>query len=269
MSDAIAPVTLAIWQAPGLCGEPDAMIARLAAMLDSEALAGVDLLMLPELWTSGYCDGAAIAAASEPAGGPWHSKIAALARQHRIAIAWGWPEQAGEHRHNTVSLVDADGAQILSYRKVNPWADYERGLFTDGTEPSGVVAWRGWNVGFCICYDTEFPETLRDLTLRGADLVLAPAAVGAEFPLVGEAVIRVRALENSIWLAFANRSGVERGYPFDGHSAIVGPDGIVRTQATTDEALLIARLEHDSIAKTRVRSPYLAELRWAAPRFNR
>jgi predicted amidohydrolase len=241
------------------------MIDRLSALLDSGTLAGTDLLVLPELWTSGYFDAAAVTGASEAADGPGQTRIADLARSHGLAIALGYPELAGGHRYNTVRLVGADGGDLLSYRKVNLWGDYERALFAPGDAPSGIATVRGWRIGFSICYDTEFPETVRDLALRGADLVLAPTACGTEFPLVAEAVIRVRALENGVWLAFANRAGREHGYPFDGQSAIVGPDGMVRARALADDALICTTLDRTDIATARADTPYLRELRWAPP----
>jgi predicted amidohydrolase len=260
------PLCLAIWQHPGLCGQPDAMIERLTALLDSGALAQTELLVLPELWTSGYFDAAAVAEASEPVDGPWQSRIAGLAQVHGLAIALGYPEIVDGRRYNSVRLIGADGQSLLDYRKVNLWGDYERGLFAAGDSPSAIVAWRGWRIGFSICYDTEYPETIRDLALRGADLVLAPTAVGAEFPLVAEAVIRVRALENGVWLAFANRSGDEQGYRFDGQSAIVGPDGVVRARAEGNEALIFATLDPAAMPAARADTPYLNDIRWAPPR---
>ena len=259
------PLRLALWQQPGACGQPDAMIDRLAALLDSGALAQADLLVLPELWTSGYFDATAVADASDQADGDRQNRIAALARRHGLAIAYGYPELAEGQRFNTVRLIAPDGTTLLSYRKVNLWSDYERALFAAGTMPSAIAEYRGWRIGFSICYDTEFPETVRDLALRGADLVLAPTAAGDEFPLVAEAVIRVRALENGVWLAFANRSGTEHGYRFDGRSAIVGPDGVVRARAEHDESLLLATLDPDARAAARAHSPFLDEFRWSAP----
>ena len=268
MTAARLPLRLAVWQQPGVCGQPEAMIDRLDVLLASGVLAATDLLLLPELWTSGYFDAAAVARAAEPADGAWQQRIGALARAHGLAIAFGYPELADGHRYNTARLIGPDGAGLLSYRKVNLWADYERALFTAGTAPSAIAEYRGWRIGFSICYDTEYPETVRDVALRGADLVLAPAAVGSEFPLVADAVIRVRALENGVWLAFANRSGDEQGYRFDGRSAIVGPDGVVRAAARSDEALFFATLDDASLVAARAHSPYFKDMRWASPQFH-
>ena len=259
------PLTLAIWQQPGLTGEPDAMIARLTALFDSGALSGTDLLLLPELWTTGYMDARAVTNGSECPNGPYPTQIAALARTHGVAIAFGYPEHAPHKPWNAAQLIDSSGQAILHYRKVNLWGDYERDLFTPGNDPSAIADLNGWRIGFSICYDTEYPETLRDLALRGADLVLAPAAVGREFTLVGEAIIRVRAAENGVWLAFANRAGTELGYPFDGQSAIVAPDGTIHARAHDDEALLIATLDPAAITAARQENPYLHDIRWSAP----
>jgi len=261
----LLPITLGVWQQPGLSGEPDAMIDRLSALLDSGAVAGVDLLLLPEVWTTGYMDGASIAQGRDRADSPRLARIAALARKHGIALAFGYPEDSAHKCYNTACMIDRTGQAILTYRKVNLWGDYERGLFTPGDQPSAIAELHGWRIGFSICYDTEYPETLRDLAMRGADLVLAPAAVGREFALVGEAIIRVRAAENGVWLAFANRSGEERGYRFDGQSAIVAPDGTVRARANEDEALLVATLDPAAIATARAHNPYLHDMRWASP----
>ncbi len=256
---------IGLWQQPGLCGQPDAMIDRLAALLAAGALDGTDLLVLPELWTSGYFDAAAVAAATEPADGPWQTRIAALAHAHRLAIALGYPERDGARRYNAMRLIGPDGATLVHYRKVNLWGDYERGLFSAGEHRAPLATLHGWRIGGSICYDTEFPETVRDLALRGAHVVLAPTAVGSEFPLIAEAVIRVRALENGVWLAFANRAGVEHGYRFDGQSAIVAPDGVVAARVTGDDDLIFATLDPAAIAAARAITPYLAELRWPAP----
>ena len=216
---------LAVWQQPGLCGQPDAMVDRLATLLDSAALADADLLVLPELWTSGYFDATAVASGSEPDDGQWQRRICALAQNHKLALAFGYPEQADGKRYNTVRLIGPDGASLLSYRKVNLWGDYERDLFAAGDTASAIAEFCGWKIGFSICYDTEY----------------------------------------GLWLAFANRSGEEHGYRFNGRSAIVGPDGIVRARAETDESLIFATLDAGAIGTARAASPFLGDMRWSAP----
>lgn len=261
-------LAVAIWQAPGLSGTPDAMIDRLAALLDRGALAGHDLLVLPELWTTGYFDAGAVRAAAEPPHGPAATRIAALARAHRLAIAWGHAERAGPDGAlaNMATLAGPDGSVLLRYRKVNLWDRYEQDLFIPGSAPSGIAELRGWKLGFSICYDSEFPETFRDLAVRGADLVLAPTALGAEFGVVGDAMLRTRAFENGLFLAFANRSGSEHGYAFGGGSGLIAPDGSVLARVAGESGLATATLEHAAIAAARQCSPYLAETRWAPPR---
>ncbi|WP_408589973.1 nitrilase-related carbon-nitrogen hydrolase [Novosphingobium sp.] len=261
-------LNVAIWQAPGLSGAPDAMLDRLAALLAGGTLEGADLLLLPELWSCGYFDETAVRAGAEPIDGPTAQRLSALARAHGLAIAWGHAEREAPDQPiwNAATLIGADGAVLLHYRKVNLWDRYEKALFAPGTEPSALATLSGWKLGFSICYDTEFPETFRDLAVRGADLVLAPTALGAEFGVVGDALLRTRAFENGLFLAFANRSGCEHGYAFGAGSGIVGPDGTFLAKAEVDSVVVRASLSHDRIAAARRRSPYLTDLRWAAPR---
>jgi predicted amidohydrolase len=260
------PMRVAVWQYRDQATTPAERLHLLRDLFAGGALAGIDLLILPELWTSGYFDAAAVIAASEAVNGPSVMALADMARRHGLAIAFGFPELDGEHRYNTVALLDADGALQLRYRKVNLWGDYERALFAAGDAPSAIATVMGWRIGFSICYDTEFAETTRDLALRGADLVIAPTACGSEFPLVAEAIIRVRAAENGVWLAFANRSGQEHGYRFDGKSAIIGPNGVPAACAQDVDALITAVIDQAAIARVRQSNPFLTELRWAPPR---
>lgn len=269
MSETTPPdLDVAIWQAPGLSGAPGAMLNRLEALLEGGALAQAHLLVLPELWTCGYFDEAAVRACAEPREGPTMQRLCALARSHSLAIAWGHAERESDDGPiwNAASLAGPDGELRLHYRKVNLWDRYEQVLFQPGREPSEIAELHGWKLGFSVCYDTEFPETFRDLTLRGADLVLAPTALGAEFGVVGDAMLRTRAFESGLYLAFANRSGTEHGYAFGGGSAVFAPDGMVEARIDAESGVVRACLRHDRIAAARQRSPYLAELRWAAPR---
>ncbi len=250
---------IGVWQTEGLMGDPAGNIARLAAQLPAAREAGIELLLAPELWSTGYNDADAIRRLAEPADGPTFAAVARLAAQSGIAIAYGYPEQAGDTRYNSAQLVGADGASLLNYRKLHLWGDHERALFTPGPLPGPPVAWRGWNVAFSICYDTEFPELIRRHTLNGADLILAPTAL-AGFAEVPDIVVPARAIENGVFIAFCNRSGSEAELDYLGRSCIIGPRGAALAQAAATEALISAEIDPAAITAARLRSPYLAEL---------
>ncbi len=258
---------IGVWQTEGTTGDPAGNIARLAALLPNAGAAGVELLLAPELWTTGYNDAAAIRRHAEPADGPSRAAIARLAAEHRIAIAWGYPEIAGAIRYNSAQLVGSDGAALLNYRKVHLWGDHEKALFTPAPPPGPPVTYRGWGIAFSICYDTEFPELVRRQVLAGADLILAPTALAVGGNAIPDLIIPVRAIENGVHIAFCNRSGAEGDLVYHGGSRIVGPAGEVLAAAATMEALVVADIGHAATAAARTRTPYLADRRADLLRF--
>jgi predicted amidohydrolase len=251
-----------IWQTAGEVGQPAANVAQLAALLDRTA-ERPDIIVCPELWTTGYNAADAIRTWAEPADGASFAAVSSLARRTGVAIAYGYPERetGSPLIYNSAQLVGTDGAPVLRYRKLQLWGEEERDLFTPGQERCAPADYLGWKVGFSICYDTEFPETFRSLAQAGAELILAPTALAAGAPQVPDLIIPVRALENHLFIAFANRCGREDGMTYHGGSCLVGPDGAKRVAASTEERLLVADIDKDAIAASIRRNPYLRDLR--------
>jgi predicted amidohydrolase len=93
-----------------------------------------------------------------------------------------------------------------------------------------------------ICYDVEFPETVRAAAVRGARLVLVPTALSEGFEAVPQLLVRARALENQVTVAYANHSGTEDDCDFLGGSVIAAPDGSLLAAAGAGPELLFAEL---------------------------
>ena len=198
---------------------------------------------------------------AEPADGDAFERVGAICRRHRVAVLYGFIERDGEVLRNTVQLLDLDGAPLVRYRKTHLWGELDRSLFVAGDDLAPLVELDGWRIGLLICYDVEFPETVRRLALEGAELVLVPTALMSPFTFVADHLVRVRAAENGVFLAYANAVGEENGLYYLGHSAIVGPDGEDIARAGDSPVLLRARLERSALGKARAALPYLAERR--------
>jgi predicted amidohydrolase len=112
-----------------------------------------------------------------------------------------------------------------------------------------------------ICYDVEFPELVRAHALAGTDLLLVPTANMHPFQLVAESLIPVRAWENQMYVAYANRVGHEGEFEFFGLSTLAGPDGVARTRAGRGEELVLADLDPALLAASRAANPYLKDRR--------
>lgn len=198
---------------------------------------GADLLVLPELATTGYlfCSREEALSLGEPfPGGPTERFLARLARALGSTIVIGFPERAGGRLYNSCALMRPGGESAL-YRKAHLFLD-EKDWFDPGDTPFVPVDAGGAAVGLMICFDWYFPEVARLLALRGARVLAHPSNL--VLPHCPEAM-RTRALENHVFAVTANRVGSEsrggRTLSFIGRSQVVGPDGTVLIRADGGE----------------------------------
>jgi 5-aminopentanamidase len=235
-------------------GELDANRAAVRTAVAEAALAGADLVVLPELSDSGYvfadADEARSLASSAASGGTlgeWRS----LADRHGLTIAGGFCELGQDGKlYNSAAIVDESGTRAV-YRKAHLW-DAEKEIFTPGGEVPPVLELPFGNVGLMICYDVEFPEWVRLAALGGADLIAVPvnwAASGSPAPpgeRSGEVVaVQAAAASNGVFIAVADRCGTERGVDWLGGSVIVRRGGYPAAGPVCENrtAVLTARID--------------------------
>ncbi|SMF25954.1 carbon-nitrogen hydrolase family protein [Streptomyces sp. Amel2xC10] len=245
-------------------GRPGSVVENLKVLDEAAgraAAAGAALLVTPEMFLTGYAIGDGIGRLAEPADGDSADAVAELATRHGLAIAYGYPERAGDVVHNSVQLVSADGDRLANYRKTHLFGCFERDHFTPGTEPVVQATLGGLTVGLLICYDVEFPENVRGHALAGTDLLLVPTAQMHPYQFVAESMIPVRAFENQMYVAYVNRVGPEGEFEFVGLSTLAGPDGVARTRAGRGEDLVFADADPEALAVSRAANPYLLDRR--------
>lgn len=213
-------------------GAVDANMARASDLVRAAAAEGGRLIVLPELASTGYVfeSAAEAAALAEPVpDGPSTRAWAALAAELGVHIVAGIAESAGETLYNAAVIVGPEG-YIGTYRKAHLW-DQENVFFARGDLGFPVFDTALGKVGVAICYDGWFPETFRQLALAGAEIVCIPTNwVPMPDQPAGEAAMantlhRAAAHSNGIFIACADRVGIERGQPFEGQSLIIGPKG--------------------------------------------
>ncbi|CAL9393913.1 carbon-nitrogen hydrolase family protein [Streptomyces sp. enrichment culture] len=225
------------------------------------AAAGAALLVTSELFLTGYAVGDEIGVLAEPADGDSADAVAEITGRHGLAIAYGYPERAGEWVFNSVQLISADGTRLAGYRKTHLFGCFERDHFTPGERPVVQAELNGVTVGLMICYDVEFPENVRAHALAGTDLLLVPTAQMHPFQFVAESVVPVRAFENQMYVAYVNRVGHEGEFEFVGLSTLAGPDGVARARAGHAEELVLADVDPAFLAASREANPYLRDRR--------
>ena len=255
-------LTLALWQTPYAADAAQAL-ARLDRAAAQAKAQGADLLLCPEMGLTGYAIGAQrVKALAEPRNGPMATAVAAIAMRQQIAIVYGYPEQHpnGQQPYNAAQCIDHEGQSLGHYRKTHLFGDMDHQQFTAGDAPSQVFEYLGWRLGLLICYDVEFPETVRLLALQGADAVLVPTANMAGFDEVPQLLVPARACENRLFVAYANACGEEGATRYGGLSMVASASGEVITAAERGEGLQLAQLHRSQLVTARQQG-YLAQRR--------
>ncbi|MEU8522144.1 carbon-nitrogen hydrolase family protein [Streptomyces sp. NBC_01216] len=248
-------------------GEPGDVAANLKILDEAAAraaAAGSGLLLAPELFLTGYAIGADLARLAEPADGPSARAVAAIAVRHGLAVGYGYPERdTGRHGvlYNAAQVFGPDGETLLRYRKTHLYGAFEHQWFTPGDDVVVQAELAGLRVGLMICYDVEFPENVRAQALAGTDLLLVPTALMHPAEVVAESVVPVRAFENQMYVAYANRTGAEGDFEFVGLSTLAGPDGTARARAGRGDDLVIGEVDAELLAASRADNPYLGDRR--------
>jgi predicted amidohydrolase len=227
-------VGLAQWGATP--GAPAENLATATALVASAGAAGCDLVVLPELWPSGYDPAtltADVAAAAEPLDGPRGSALAALAREHGLWLAAGSvPELDGGRPYNTAPLYDPRGRLVARHRKFHRYGPVERAAFDGGDGPTVYLPGEGApGIGLTVCFDGDFPETGRALRAAGARLVIEPAAYEHAAEAWWDRLYPAHALANGQWWLLANQAGGPADSGCFGRSRAVSPTGEIVAEA--------------------------------------
>jgi len=250
-------LNIALVQHVSTPGDIDASLTRFSHYAKQASDAGVQLLLFPEASLTGYNNTNEVNNAIAPeASGDVCDAIAAICKTNNLAIAYGFAEKDGSHIFNSVQLIDENGKAKALYRKTHLWGDQDRSLFSPGNDLVPVIEWRGWKIGFLICYDIEFPENVRRLAIEGAELLLTPTALMSPWTTVADLVVPCRAYENQLFIAYANFCGNEYEQQYVGHSCIAGPDGSNLAKAAKEDVMLVATINKNDIAQTRAALPY-------------
>lgn len=265
MSEAKRTAHLALAQFESVLCDPAANTEKACRMIAEAGAQGADLVVLPELFSTGYqlnIVGPRITELAEPVDGPTVTALCAAAREAGCYVVAGLAltyDLTGVVYNSSV-FIDRGGNLMGTYDKQHLWA-LERFYFRSGCD-CPVFETDFGRVGVMICYDMGYPEVARMLALQGADLVVCPSAWCAEDMDVWDVNAPARALENTVFLAAVNRYGEEDGLVMPGHSLVCNPRGHVVARLEEEaEGVLHATVDLDEIASFRERSPYLRDRR--------
>ncbi|WP_407560023.1 carbon-nitrogen hydrolase family protein [Streptomyces sp. 184] len=245
-----------------------ANLGTAAGLVATAAARGSDLVVLPENAMYANPDPQAeTAAAAEAVDGPFATAIAALAKEHGIAVVAGMTEAApggAGKPSNTVLAVDRTGEQFGVYRKVHLYDAFGY-RESDRIQPQPAKALTftldGLTVGVMTCYDLRFPEMARFLVDAGAEAIAVPAAwvAGPAKEDHWTTLLRARAIENTVYVLGCGQTGPT----WCGQSAIVDPMGQLAASAGEMPGVASAVLDTARVAEVRAKNPSLANRRFS------
>ncbi|MCU1425453.1 MAG: Hydrolase [Microbacteriaceae bacterium] len=222
-------------------GELTANLASIIAAVHRALDARADVIVLPELATSGYVFASLEEARTQALTGddPFFTAVVDLLHGTDTVVVFGFCELAPRGvLYNSAALVTAEGVAAI-YRKTHLW-DRETLVFTRGDQPPPVITTVHGRIGIAICYDLEFSEMPRALALAGADLLAVPT----NWPLgdhpAGERhaeiiIAQAAARTNGAFIAICDRAGLERGQAWNEGSVVIDQFGWVQAVASDAE----------------------------------
>ncbi len=247
-----------------------ANIERAIGLIETAVEKGADLMVLPELFTMGFYifkdRNPDFFEMAEPIPGPTTDAIGKIAKKHGVYIVAPIFERHESGKfYNTAPLIGPDGVIIGKYSKTHvPPRPEEKFYFSPGSEYPVFNTDIG-KIGTLICYDREFPEPFRVLSLKGAEIVVVPSVIfprdKAKYPDGWVMVNRARAYDSGVFGVFVNRGGKESGKEYFGNSMIVNPSGKVLAQAGFEECVITATIDLDDDNNWRRRRAYVKERR--------
>ncbi|MEU0074809.1 carbon-nitrogen family hydrolase [Streptomyces sp. NPDC006332] len=233
---------------------------RVAAMVRGQA--GSDLVVLPELWTTGAFAYEDFGREAEPLEGPTYEAMAKAASDAGVWLhAGSIPERAPDGSlYNTSLVFSPSGEPAASYRKIHRFGfDKGEAVLMGAGRDLVTVRLPETVIGVATCYDLRFPELFRGLVDAGAETLVVPAGWPERRRGHWTLLAQARAVENQAFVLACGTAGTHAGVPQAGHSIVVDPWGEVLAEAGADEETLTVDFDPGKVATTREQFPALKD----------
>tara|TARA_B000000475_G_scaffold43097_1_gene32218 strand:+ start:1514 stop:2347 length:834 start_codon:yes stop_codon:yes gene_type:complete len=239
--------------------------------IDKAAEMGAELAVFAELaFTRFYPQYRAnknLSELAEPVPGPTTKRFMNKAKEHNMVIVINLFEIEKGHTYDSSPVIDSDGSLLGTTRMVHI-ADYEcfyeKSYYEEGNHGAQVYNTAVGKVGVAICYDRHYPEFMRALGVKGAEVVVIPqAGTIGEWPEgLYEAELQVASFHNGYFCALANRVGKEDQMEFAGESVITNPEGRIIAQSPSGiDDILIHNLDLSEVEKSNARTMFFRDRR--------
>ena len=234
-----------------------ANVARVRSLLDAAGVERGDLIVLPEMFDSGFSLRVDV---TNDSAGDTQAFLADLARRHDAFVYGGFTVRSESGRGlNRAQIINSAGECLCQYDKIHPFSfGREPEQFDGGTDVvTAPIETDGGAFTACpaICYDLRFPELFRRGLAQGADLFI----IGANWPDARtdhwRTLLVARAIENQAYVVGVNRMGADPHLAYDGSSMAVSPRGEVLVDAGDAEGVFAAELSLKALREWRASFP--------------
>lgn len=253
-------LNIAILQLDIVFGNPEANLQKVEKHL-KKFESNLDLIMLPELWTTGY-DLGRLEEIADPEANKISSILSEWAQKYQVHIVAGSiAKKAEKGVFNTLLAFNRQGHKIGEYDKVHLFRLMDEEKYMVPGNQLGLFELENIPCAGVICYDIRFPEWVRSHVLKGAQILFVPA----EWPITRldhwRTLLISRAIENQCYVIACNRVGSDPNNTFAGHSMIIDPWGEIIAEAGQEETVLMGEIDLARVKQVRSQIPIFSDRR--------
>ncbi|NHC41008.1 carbon-nitrogen family hydrolase [Bacillus sp. MM2020_1] len=242
-------------------GNPQKNYQTVERLFDKTHTEKPDIIVLPELWTTGY-DLTRLNEIADFKAAQTIEFLQNAAQKYQVHLIGGSVANRVENGvKNTLLIINKDGLLVHQYSKLHLFKLMDEHVYLEAGSEKGLFQLDNYQFAGAICYDIRFPEWIRAHTSEGAEALFVVAEWPAQRLSHWRALLIARAIENQCYVIGCNRSGQDPNNQFAGHSLIIDPWGEVIAEAGESEEILSAEIEMDLVKEVRKQIPIFADRR--------
>lgn len=236
-------------------GRPDENFQKAARLIDNAMLENPDVIVLPELWTTGY-DLTNLPVTADIEAKETIEFLKSKAVEHNVHFVGGSiANKKDDGIFNTLLVINRNGELVHQYSKLHLFQLMDEHLHLKAGQDQGVFTLENQTFASQICYDIRFPEWIRTHVLAGAEAIF----VVAEWPLPRvhhwKTLLTARAIENQCYVIACNCSGSNPNNVFAGHSLIIDPWGEIIAEGSEQEEIIFGEIDLEKVKNVRKTIP--------------